>query len=547
MAARKTHLCCVRGRYRRTIGKFVNSRGRLAPRKFLLGTDRAAAERANLRLEQLWDDIVRLHHQQQPPEHRPSSEPIWTDVTLCFAEAIRKGRRIVIPDAIIEREVEITTASVGLALWYHDLRTAYPSIADLLDEPQHSAVRESMEHTAGAATLMANLAQHYAEAARRPTAAAPPGQTLYAALDAWGEACRAQNTRADGTVTETGRKLHEAAERLKHGGDDIPLDRLDYAAVQAMVEYWCGRPPARDRSGRSKGRPITVVTVRNMLSYLKRFFVWLHRNNDFVWRDTDRIIEDAAGRRSVRVLMTPEERKKAGAGPDTWTLDELVTLYRYATDHERLYLLLGLNGGFAQSEIIHLAWSEVMLDEPVPHVQYIRHKSAKPGGFVLWPETAQGLRWARQGRAHETWALVAGSGRPLTRQRIANAWQKLLSRVRQVEPRFRALPFKYLRKTSAELVLTCGGDAQIVAIMQGRAKRTAHDDQADVYYKRRFEDVHRVNLAMREHLQPMFDAVPEIFTGRPGRRGKVAASGRARGPRRHAPRGTVQGAAPAVA
>ncbi len=43
MAARKTHLCCVRGRHRRTIGKFLNRRGKLAPRTFLLGTDRAAA------------------------------------------------------------------------------------------------------------------------------------------------------------------------------------------------------------------------------------------------------------------------------------------------------------------------------------------------------------------------------------------------------------------------------------------------------------------------------------------------------------------------
>ena len=51
-------LCCVNGRFRRTIGKFINAKGKLVPRKFLLGTDRQRAEVANLRLEQLWELVV---------------------------------------------------------------------------------------------------------------------------------------------------------------------------------------------------------------------------------------------------------------------------------------------------------------------------------------------------------------------------------------------------------------------------------------------------------------------------------------------------------
>ena len=36
-----------KGRYHRTIGKCLNERGELVPRKFLLGTDRAMAEVAS--------------------------------------------------------------------------------------------------------------------------------------------------------------------------------------------------------------------------------------------------------------------------------------------------------------------------------------------------------------------------------------------------------------------------------------------------------------------------------------------------------------------
>src|SRR5687767_2759937 len=52
-------LCCVSGRYRRTIGRFINTQGKIAPKKFLLGTDRRAAQLANLRLEQLWTEVTR--------------------------------------------------------------------------------------------------------------------------------------------------------------------------------------------------------------------------------------------------------------------------------------------------------------------------------------------------------------------------------------------------------------------------------------------------------------------------------------------------------
>jgi len=61
-------------------------------------------------------------------------------------------------------------------------------------------------------------------------------------------------------------------------------------------------------------------------------------------------------------------------------LDELATLYDMATDLERVLLLLGLNGGFAQSKRVHLEKSELLLNADPPQVDYVRTKSSKRAG-----------------------------------------------------------------------------------------------------------------------------------------------------------------------
>ena len=179
-------------------------------------------------------------------------------------------------------------------------------------------------------------------------------------------------------------------------------------------------------------------------------------------------------------------------------------------------MLLGLNGGFAQSEIVNLLGNEIHFDHDPPSVRYIRHKTKKPAAFILWPETQAALEWAaRRGRNKREedvpWAILTEAGNQLGRQRIANAWSLLLERVCEREPGFRQLPFKYLRKTNASLLSQCGGDTEVVAIVHGRAKRSAHDDQADVYYPRLIEKVRPALEELRERLKPMFEAADMPF------------------------------------
>jgi hypothetical protein len=86
------------------------------PEKFLLGTDRRAAERANARLELLWQDVVAQSHKNNTegpwayqqwlesglsipgepiPRNMAQREPLWTEELLELAEAIRNGQNYI--------------------------------------------------------------------------------------------------------------------------------------------------------------------------------------------------------------------------------------------------------------------------------------------------------------------------------------------------------------------------------------------------------------------------------------------------------------------
>ena len=227
MAHKIRSLCCVDGRYRRTIGRFVNSRGVVAPKKFLLGTDRNHAELANLRLEQLWSDIERYE------SGRFAGQPLWNEFTLGFAESIRTGRPYLLDVETSDKDIPTGPAE---RMWW--VRATYPSMADQIVVGEGEAVlHESRAVASALAASAGDQALFYAGIANVPQAAGAPGQSLYRALDAWGESYRArfrQDSRDEST--ETGRKGHEAAQRLKDSHDDLPLTQLTFAAVERMAD-----------------------------------------------------------------------------------------------------------------------------------------------------------------------------------------------------------------------------------------------------------------------------------------------------------------------
>src|SRR4051812_17431942 len=116
------------------------------------------------------------------------------------------------------------------------------------------------------------------------------------------------------------------------------------------------------------------------------FVRWLHREKAFDGREPEdyEVLP-------VRIVETPAEvsRKLTTEQVQTYTDEELVTLYKHAKPKERLYMLLALNTGAGVAEIATLQQGEVHLGQPHPkykdvndYMLRLRFKTRVPG---LWP------------------------------------------------------------------------------------------------------------------------------------------------------------------
>lgn len=526
MAYTKSQVSQFDGRYYRNLGRlFID--GKHKAKKFLLGTNQAAAEIANRRLEKLWEEVVADHSRGVASEKEMiegtgeqsagtidritgdrTLEPLgflgrgpeWSSESLAIAEAVRRGENVFVvhllptdgPAEYVKRIADLRRTYSVIAFTPASMENYLAGQRDL-----DSMAAEKVEEAAAFASQVVKLT-----GSAMPSAS---GETLYKALEAYAQWFREHHV-VEGKITDYGRTVAEGILRLMQSHPDLPLHQLNYDAVDRMATYWCNRPKSLNY-----GKPIAPDTVRNQLKYLRQFLKWLHRTDRFAWRDTDHVSE--AAKRDVNKLKTLEERKRQSAGVPTYSIDQLSLLYRYATDHERLFMLFGLNGGFSHSECRGLRRHEVKLDGEPPVVDHIRPKTGIRGAFALWPITLQAIRWHwKHRRDGENQALVSEKGTPLARNVIVHAWNRLLDRITVDHPDFPQLPFKYLRKTSSQLMSEIGGaDGETIAIFHCRGQRISEDDQADRYYRRNFPKVFAANLKVYERLQPIFDSVSGAF------------------------------------
>jgi hypothetical protein len=153
-------------------------------------------------------------------------------------------------------------------------------------------------------------------------------------------------------------------------------------------------------------------------------------------------------------------------------------------------------------------------------IKRIRRKSRVPGVFPLWPETLAAIDWFIAQRAKTDFAssdhvMITRRGAVFDRQRISNAWNRLLERVQADHAFFRSLSFKHLRKTAGQLVRNrSDGEISGVFLCHGRAVKS--DDLTDVYTNRPFDRVAGALQQVRVDLQPMIDAAPDAFSKRMG-------------------------------
>jgi integrase len=510
MANQVSSVSVYKGRYHRTIGKVLGDDGQLVPKKFLLGTDRVAAEVANGLLEQLWAKVVAEHAASERfiremgdqlveanlvtgeidyrRKRRLPPCAVWRADSLAIAEAIRKGERQVVVRACPETEspekfIERITG----------LRSIYSVIAFVPDDAE--------TYAAGQRAMVSQAASLVQEATELAAAAQTPlptvtGQTLHQAMDAYAQYAAKRDARESSQVEAA------AAKRLKQSHPDIPLSQFGNSSLERIATYWASRPNAK-----KTGRPMALDSITDILKTARRFVRWLHRSEEFTW--TKPVDAEDLLRVNVERLRTDAEIAGLGRGVRVWTIEELVQIYRHATDRDRLLLLLGLNCGFAQAEISSLRTDEINLGA-TPTITRIRRKNRVPGVFALWPETAAAIAfYLRKRRSvaspNSDLMMITKNGHPFDRQQIARSWDRLLARVQADCPDFRRLSFKHLRKTAGQLIRE-RSNGEIAGVFLCHGQAVATDNLADVYTNRPFDKVGATLEIVHRDLRPMFDA-----------------------------------------
>ena len=300
------------------------------------------------------------------------------------------------------------------------------------------------------------------------------------------------------------------------------------------------------RSTKSGTVRISHSSIRHYLGELHRFFKWVHRSKQFVRRKPEDLDEIDRS-----VPPDTETVKRRIRKVDTFQLDELRLLNRYATPIERLYLLLGLNCGFGTKEIATLTIGETFLHQALPadeqevfgfastnadsFVSLVRNKTTIVGKFLLFPQTVQMLEWALARRFRfpnptaDQPAILNANGKPLDHRsksgnpsrQILNTFTRLQERILADDNEISRLPFKHLRKTSGDLIRRFSdGEIAGVFLLHGSPVKT--DKLSDVYTNRPFGKVYEAIRRVEEYLQPVFAEAgdfptqeqPQAYTGR---------------------------------
>lgn len=577
----------TRGYYSRQIGWERSKSGKLQQHKFLLGTDRREAERRERKLRELWDTFC---------VGCTDERPLWSEDLLVIAKRIAKGiPEIPIPRGPSERQCdyaariqrmqtkypvilflpedqhafEIGQAALELFETVPDpdvpvervnkdvvdaLGLAAKRLADegLTIPPQLAAFSSSVDARPerlfgamkpdSAPARSKTMPTQPAKAGTEPMATPPPdsgsntsqpgtqrnrtsGATLHRALRAYEKYLEREYYRPETEqITPWGRTQVRQTRNLRKHHQDVLLIRLDADAVGELIGYWRRRPC---KTGTSE--PMTAKSASNFIGTLVRFLKWLDQSSKFDWSKPFALSD-----MDTRVRRLPSDHDRKGLEQvDTFNLDELRLLMRYAQPFERLLLLLGLNCGFGRAEISTLLVREAQLhqghsknhreiigyettDED-SFIKRVRRKSGVYGEHILWPMSVQGIEWALEQRQRfpefgpDTKLLLSEKGTALDKQTksgnanqlIPNHWDRLIKRIRDDENEIRKLSFGKLRKTGSDLVRRMS-DGEVAAVFECHGTPVKNDNLSDLYTNRPFGKVFKAIRDVEEYLAPMF-------------------------------------------
>jgi hypothetical protein len=359
------------------------------------------------------------------------------------------------------------------------------------------------------------------------------GETLHVALDRYARWIGAKYVGVDKKPTLwVGTQTRQVAFIRRHL-PDYPLSELGAQRVEELIDTLRLRPAAQD------GRPVSVSWARSCIKRFRHFLRWLNKTPEFAWkRPADLELTQ------VRIPLAPQEKSALARSTrvQTYTLDEVRTLWEYATPFQRVLLLLALNCGFGRAEAASLETAEVLLRQKHPHerevgcdsttadswIFRVSHKTGVYAEWKLWPETAAAVAWWLRHRdaisiaAGVTTLLVTHKGQRYDAPtkgnhanfQIPNSWFRLADRIRKDHPAFRRLSFNKLRKTAGNLVRSvAGGEVAAVFLCHGTPVKS--DELLDLYTNRPFARVFEAVERVGEQLRPLWAGVAEPFPDSP--------------------------------
>lgn len=532
MAKKKQLTRTASGTYVRNLGWKRNGLG-YSQHKFHLGRDEVKATLANLRLEQLWDEVSKRWARDNDTELYPTDRPVWDEFTLPMAEAVRKGEPVAkVPTPTFY--LAFTNSGFAVSDWLERFQADFTVIKLELLDPKTGEVPDDVLQSEG---------QRLLDAGRRLLNKKAGGETLHAALTVYGKWIEEKFVDAERRVTLWGKTQGRHVAFMRKHLPDGPLAALDASRIDELIDTLRLRPVG------DGGKAVSVTWTQNVLKQFRHFLRWLNRAQEFAWR---RPADLELGPARIPLSPTEKGRLARSSQVETYTLAELGTLWEYAPPFQRLVMLLALNCGFGKAEVASLEESEVLLRSPHPHgrdakpagdsadgvgsadswVLRVRHKSAVYGEWKLWPETVRAIDWWLKRRAEievgagvTTLLVTSNGGRFDTPTKgnhpnlqLANAWLHLTARVRKDHPTFRQLSLNKLRKTAGNLIRDdAGGEIAGVFLCHGTPVKA--DSQLDCYTNRPFARVFAAIDRIGERVRPFWAKVADPFPELPLRKG----------------------------
>jgi integrase len=478
------------GRFYRNIGYLVSGQ----QPKFMLGRDEAEATLRAAMLEKLWAVACELAREM-------GDDPAWDRNLLPVAKAVAQGQTAV--------QVDPCDDDILATQWAAAMQAELPFLQLRLRDRAKEQSGQAYWREEGR-----KLIERGRSYLRREG-----NQRMHEAMDAYAAWVREEYRLPSGHVSDWGAKKVDQLTFCKGALPDVRLADLDAAKIEELLGVLAKRPVSR-----KTGLPIARRYASMVVKEFRCFLRWLNKSKDWEWvRPHDYDVTP------VRVRQFPEEVANAGAlSVKTFELEELATLWRYATPWERVLMALALNCGFGMGEIATLRRRDIFLHEPHPYarqiglepledeswVRRVRQKTAVYAEWRLWPVTVCAVEWMAGNRSHPEFLVVTKAGKPLKvsgrrNVQIANAWTRLHQRVCKDHPGFRRLSFNKLRKTAINFVRLDAGE-EVAALFAAHGKEVT-DDLLKHYSNRRWGALHAAIWNIRAKYAVVFDAVAEPF------------------------------------